>query len=148
MPQRIQRKRTKGWRLPEGTIYVGRPTRWGNPFIAGQWLVPPINRYQPTPIFVRDARHAVLLYRRWLTGAAVRCADVVPILGGHDLACWCPLEDRHGNRVPCHADVLLELANQDLEPADLGAAFMSVDGHNRGDVTVVDGGPVITNDPT
>ena len=28
-----------------------------------------------------------------------------------DLACWCPLHDRHGNYVPCHADVLLELAN-------------------------------------
>lgn len=32
MPQRIQRKRTKGWRMPEGAIYVGRPTVYGNPF--------------------------------------------------------------------------------------------------------------------
>lgn len=31
-PIRIQRKRTKGWRMPENTIYVGRPTKWGNPF--------------------------------------------------------------------------------------------------------------------
>lgn len=31
MPERIQRKRTKGWRMPEGAIYVGRPTKWGNP---------------------------------------------------------------------------------------------------------------------
>lgn len=32
MPQRIQRQRVKGWRMPEGCVYVGRPTRWGNPF--------------------------------------------------------------------------------------------------------------------
>ncbi|MBK7274882.1 MAG: DUF4326 domain-containing protein [Actinomycetales bacterium] len=31
-PQRIQRQRTKGWRMPEGAVYVGRPTKWGNPF--------------------------------------------------------------------------------------------------------------------
>ncbi|WP_373862109.1 DUF4326 domain-containing protein [Nocardia farcinica] len=32
-------------------------------------------------------------------------------MGGRDLACWCPLEDEHGNRIPCHADVLLEIAH-------------------------------------
>src|SRR5690348_3995079 len=32
-PRRIQRKRTKGWRMPEGAVYVGRGTRWGNPFV-------------------------------------------------------------------------------------------------------------------
>lgn len=32
VPPRIQRQRTKGWRMPEGAVYVGRPTRWGNPF--------------------------------------------------------------------------------------------------------------------
>lgn len=31
-PRRIQRKRTRGWRMPEGAVYVGRPSRWGNPF--------------------------------------------------------------------------------------------------------------------
>lgn len=31
-PKRIQRKRSKGWRMPEGAVYVGRPTKWGNPF--------------------------------------------------------------------------------------------------------------------
>jgi hypothetical protein len=28
-------------------------------------------------------------------------------LRGLDLCCWCPLVDAAGNRVPCHADVLL-----------------------------------------
>lgn len=32
MPERIQRRRTAGWRMPEGAVYVGRPTRFGNPF--------------------------------------------------------------------------------------------------------------------
>jgi hypothetical protein len=31
-PKRIQRQRAKGWRMPEGAIYVGRPSQWGNPF--------------------------------------------------------------------------------------------------------------------
>jgi hypothetical protein len=34
MPKRVQRKRTKGWRMPLGAVYVGRPTKWGNPFIG------------------------------------------------------------------------------------------------------------------
>ena len=37
--------------------------------------------------------------------------DVRRDLRGKNLACWCPLVDNDGNRVPCHADVLLELAN-------------------------------------
>lgn len=108
MPARIQRRRVKGWRMPEGAIYVGRGTRWGNPFIVGQMVVPPINRYQPMPVYVRDAEHAVKLFRAWFLGAAVRCSDVVPILGGHDLACWCALD------APCHADVLLEICQRAL----------------------------------
>lgn len=106
MPQRVQRIRKAGQPgMPGGAVYVGRPTRWGNPFIVGQTVVPPINRYQPIPVFVRDAEHAVQLFRRWFTGSALRCTDVVPLLGGRDLACWCPLTS------PCHADVLLEIAN-------------------------------------
>src|SRR5581483_2823660 len=32
MADRIQRSRAKGWRMPAGAIYVGRPTKWGNQF--------------------------------------------------------------------------------------------------------------------
>jgi hypothetical protein len=35
MPERIQRKRIKGWKMPANTVYVGRPTPFGNPFHAG-----------------------------------------------------------------------------------------------------------------
>lgn len=32
VPERVQLKRTKGWRLPSSAVVVARPTRWGNPF--------------------------------------------------------------------------------------------------------------------
>jgi hypothetical protein len=46
MTTRIQRKRTKGWRMPEGAVYVGRPTKWGNPF--GYRDHTGLVRYQPS----------------------------------------------------------------------------------------------------
>ena len=39
MPERIQRKRTRGWRMPEGAVYVGRPTKWGNLFKVGEFYL-------------------------------------------------------------------------------------------------------------
>ena len=97
-PKRIQRKRTKGWRMPEGAVYVGRPSRWGN-----RWRVDePLGR-----ALLWDPATVVELFRidaRYAPKAAVE-AWVAP-LRGHDLACWCPLDQ------PCHADVLLELANR------------------------------------
>jgi hypothetical protein len=38
-PIRIQRKRTKGWKMPENTVYVGRGSKWGNPFSIGKKVV-------------------------------------------------------------------------------------------------------------
>lgn len=108
MTRRIQRQRTKGWRMPEGAIYVGRPTVWGNQWriepVAGGWSVDGPTGHEAvyeTPhgayaAAVEHYRHATL---RWVPGYALAA------LRGHDLVCWCPL-DR-----PCHADVLLELAN-------------------------------------
>jgi len=99
-PARVQRRRTRGYRLPEGAVYVGRPTKWGNPFrpAAGQYL--------GTDYCVDiDWRLAVELYRGWVL-ARVRCGQLdLEELRGKVLACYCPL-DR-----PCHADVLRELAN-------------------------------------
>jgi hypothetical protein len=129
-PKRIQRKRTKGWRMPEGAVYVGRPTKWGNPFKAtdtsaafaavatgGRGNVP------------RDRAHgAVCLYFRYLSGGEIECpitammankeyaergkpkpprvTEIQRELRGKDLACFCALD------MPCHADVLLEIANR------------------------------------
>jgi Domain of unknown function (DUF4326) len=98
-PKRIQRKRIKGWRMPEGAMYVGRGSIWGNPH---DW-----RKADPDagpPAYLRGV--AVDLYRDWLRErAAGGLAPDLTRLRGHDLACWCPLDH------PCHADVLLELAN-------------------------------------
>ena len=105
MPIRIQRKRTKGWRMPEGAVYVGRPTKWGNPFRIG---TPNGDDYMSCS----DRAEAVAKYRSELTtfGRSVNftgctAAEIRQELRGKNLACWCPLDQ------PCHADVLLELAN-------------------------------------
>jgi hypothetical protein len=92
-PKRIQQRRIKGWTKPDGAISVARPHKWGNPFIVGTPGVP-------------DADTAVRLYREWLpdTDLCQRLSE----LTGHDLMCFCPLGQ------PCHADVLLELANPDV----------------------------------
>lgn len=92
MPKRIQRKRTKGWRMPSNTVYVGRPTKWGNPYI---------------PESPDEYQEAVDDYRFWQEALIARGYNQdFSELRGKDLACWCPL-DR-----PCHADVLLKLANE------------------------------------
>jgi hypothetical protein len=104
-PQRIQRRRTLGWRMPEGAVYVGRPGRWGNPYRVGETNPATYDEY--------TAADVVDLYRRsvkfwWPKEYAEEARQ---LLAGRDLVCWCPLVNEHGNRVPCHADVLLELAN-------------------------------------
>lgn len=123
MPERIQRKRTKGWTTPlcscgcgQPAIYVGCPTKWGNPcYRRGAYIVDENGHgHYCAPGEARGV--AVRLYREALVYDRLPyTTDDLAELRGHDLACWCPLEDEHGNRMPCHADVLLELANR-LEP--------------------------------
>ena len=64
---------------------------------------------------IRSPQQAVNLYRRdmefWASDDEDSYEYAMDHLRGHDLMCWCPLEDAEGNRIPCHADVLLELAN-------------------------------------
>ena len=111
MPERIQWSRRKGWKKPEGAVYCGRPSKWGNPFHThGDG--------------VRMARGlAVAAFRAQLMEGRAFCANDHPKphevaarhlttieeiraeLRGRDLGCWCPLDE------PCHVDVLLEIAN-------------------------------------
>lgn len=113
MARRVQRKRSRGWRMPEGAVYVGRPTKWGNPIVIGGYFA--INHmgmtwvqaapgYQ-TPAFtlIETREQAVAMYRQLVSKHPPK--DLAA-LRGKDLACWCPLDQ------PCHADVLLELANE------------------------------------
>ena len=91
MPRRPQRSRRKGARLPEGAIVVTRPTKWGNPHPLELGRAEAVRRY-------RDDL---------LAGRLKVCVDDVKReLRGRDLACYCPLDE------PCHADVLLAVANE------------------------------------
>ena len=111
-PKRIQLRRTKGWRKPDGAVTVARPTKWGNPF----------DFRVAAAVGYGDGRGAAVdAFRGWLQGEdwgvptgqtrASMAAKRVVIrramaeLRGKDLACWCPLN------APCHADVLLAIAN-------------------------------------
>lgn len=101
MPKRIQMRRTKGWRKPEGVVYVGRPGKWGNPF--------PIGKEGPFGRVAPDAAGAVGFFRDMLDDPEMRAAAGYPEdmsdLRGKDLGCWCRLGD------PCHGDVLIEVVN-------------------------------------
>ena len=107
MAERIQRRRTKGWRLPAGAVYVGRGSRWGNPWPLSIYLrdYPDLTDAERRFMAVDDYR--LLVSGRWDKlglPAHPTETEIREALGGHDLACYCPLDQ------PCHADVLLELA--------------------------------------
>lgn len=93
-PQRIQLRRTKGWRMPPNTVKVDRSTKWGNPF-RGQSAEVLVERYRREHIggLSPAARKAFL-------------REVDAELRGKNLACWCT----PGR--PCHADFLLEIVNR------------------------------------
>ncbi len=115
-PIRIQRLRAAGWRQPRNTVYVGRPTPWGNraviigPDISFRWWVQadgPTD-YEPIgPFRSRDAAHweAVDIFRARLQCDIALAEQAKLALRGKNLACWCRLDRA------CHADVLLEIAN-------------------------------------
>jgi hypothetical protein len=129
--------------MPENTVSVARPGIWGNPFSVmphlkiGQRIGP---RYYAVP----TAEDAVACFREMLTIHDGETADALrerlPQLRGKNLACWCPLGQ------PCHADVLLELANPtpapDASPSASSApaavavpstSALATDGADRGD---------------
>ena len=113
-PIRIQRKRSKGWKVPPDTIYVGRGSSFGNPFRADECRAA---GYSGTDAEISE--RCVEAFRGWLgpfwrnnwDGRVSELAREslfknLHKLRGKNLACWCPLDQ------PCHADVLLELANK------------------------------------
>jgi hypothetical protein len=112
-PQRIQRKRTKGWRMPEGAVYVGHPTKWGNPYRWDEYPATVLWDDEPTHVpAATRRRYSVVDFKSALAygiGGLPGYPSVEQVraeLAGRDLACWCPLDQ------PCHADVLLEVANR------------------------------------
>lgn len=136
MPQRIQLSRARGWRMPENTVKVTRPGRWGNPFNLRHsshcWTA--LAHGFKADRLGRQAA-SVAIFRAWLLNGkadGVECgfyaekdgethlivaspaveakepptvAEIREHLAGKNLACWCRLDE------PCHADVLLAVAN-------------------------------------
>lgn len=122
-PVRIQRLRTKGWRMPENTVYVGRPTLFGNPWVAtdapsadamalAKWCVEQYRLHELDEL-VAQADWSVAAQNHAQRAIADRGGQVFLTmrqlireeLRGKNLACWCPAG------TPCHADVLLEVAS-------------------------------------
>lgn len=139
MPERIQRKRTKGWKMPPNTVNVTRPGKWGNPFdfrssdcsflalsygcradrlgrqeasvrAFREWIEPP-PKGQQTVRYERGVRfgnetESVQIGPRFIVGPPPSLKAIRAELAGKNLACFCAPGE------PCHADVLLELANK------------------------------------
>jgi hypothetical protein len=95
-PVRVQLSRAKGWKMPPNTVSVARPSKWGNPFRVGK----DCNVFQAVDHF----RAHLLADELPITVEEVRRE-----LRGKNLACWCKSS-------PCHADVLLSIANPKLCP--------------------------------
>lgn len=124
-PKRLQIRRTKGWRKPVGAIYVGRPGKWGNPYRIGDVIADSALDTE-NHITVKDGQHAIRLFTADtlsdVIGNPLAEALMAEELRGHDLACWCRLCPAHedgkplgvecADCAPCHADVLLEVANK------------------------------------
>lgn len=114
-PVRLQLSRSKGFNLQEtsratnglAAIPVARPGKWGNPFTSAEVLA------AGQAATVREARAMTIeRFRAWIETPsddprrAALLADIGS-LKGHNLACWCSLDG------PCHAAILLDLANRD-----------------------------------
>jgi hypothetical protein len=104
-PRRVQLSRARGWRMPDNTMSVARPTRWGNPFTvkaAEEAGYGTGAQYTVVAAF----KHWMLGEPHWAHGGILPAVPDIEPLRGMNLACWCRLDQ------PCHADVLLKLANR------------------------------------
>jgi hypothetical protein len=97
IPVRVQRKRVKGWKMPENTIYVGRPGKFGNPYKVGDKN----DMGEDVTMEMALEYYEFYLKRKYKE----YLPEFLKPLKGKNLACFCPLDK------PCHADVLLRLAN-------------------------------------
>jgi hypothetical protein len=126
-PVRLQRRRKKGFKLvsPNGlpVLYVGRGSRWGNPYIVGVHgdAKEVVEKYRLLIEHIFDGLTGVnipvmqyqLDYCVGAGQAPILRTETIFSLRGYNLSCWCPLDK------PCHADVLLDAANA---PVDLSVA--------------------------
>lgn len=106
MPERIQLRRAKGWKMPPNTVSVTRPhSAFQNRYKIGtmsNWLGRP----------VETAQEAVDCFEHVIMEPPHMRAYAREVLRGKNLACWCKLSE------PCHADVLLRIANERANRGD------------------------------
>lgn len=126
MPKRIQLSRKRGWRLPDRTVKVDRTTRWGNPYRVNERVdLKQVKRWgwqfsRPGLNHICGcSQEAVAKFRHALFWDSAIHDFVRNELGGKDLACWCSPDQ------PCHADVLIEIANSDAD--EISSAQNDVD---------------------
>ena len=113
MPVRIQRKRTKGWKMPEGAVVCTRPGRWGNAYTVKE---------------CGSRQSAVTCFRVSRSTMPSEREAIRRELRGKDLVCWCHLCPRHQSGKPwnqscadcdpCHVDILLEIANAPIKTTE------------------------------
>lgn len=113
-PRRVRLSRAKGWRMPPNTVKVTRPGLYGNPFVHPDpaEAVEAFRRrcrggtqsfsMGPGGLQFASSLHRHALHWSWPEWLR---KEGLAALRGKNLACWCKLD------APCHADVLLELAN-------------------------------------
>lgn len=120
--KRIQRQRVKGYKTPENARYVGRPTKFGNPFKLtkdGFIMALSTNRriLDKWILFTTEAgatqKDIIALYKMWLEGKLHKKFTYLPKppnieeLRSQDyLSCFCSL------KVDCHVDVIIEKLNR------------------------------------
>lgn len=112
-PIRVQLSRRRGWRMPPNTVKVDRTTKLGNPYKPGDTIGSheggekiPLTKADCARLF-RDA--AITFGFLWDYEDYPTIEEIRRELVGKNLACWCGLDE------PCHADVLLEIANKSQE---------------------------------
>lgn len=81
--------RSAGEFIPN-SVYCGRPSKWGNPFITGK----DGNRTQ-----------VILLHKEWILNNPTLIQEAKTELRGKNLACWCAPK-------PCHCDIIFKIANE------------------------------------
>lgn len=91
VPRVLNKHRDK---IPAGAVYIGRPSRWGNPFEIGE---------------DGSREEVVAKYRTWLMAQPDLINAAQKELAGKDLVCFCSPK-------ACHGDVLLEVANAAQRP--------------------------------
>jgi hypothetical protein len=116
-PIRTQRSRNKQPGIPIGSVYVGRPSQWGNPAVIGEFYNGHLikTKFDAVSCFYDHCKTFALndpvAFRLWL----------LPLID-RNVCCWCPIDE------PCHGDILVALTRhlrQTIDIVDNGTQIQS-----------------------